>query len=135
QARLDALALIGFDLGLVDGSDGVAEAVQERTAGAHVVLDFVGAPALADNLRALRADGTMVLVGLMGGSKTDINFGAMLMRRQRLLSIVIPSLSLEPKIIIAQMFNDRMFPLFESGALRHIVDREFTFEDVVAALQ
>src|SRR5699024_8998621 len=73
QARLDALALIGFDLGLVDGSDGVAEAVQERTAGAHVVLDFVGAPALADNLRALRADGTMVLVGLMGGSKTEIN--------------------------------------------------------------
>src|SRR5699024_2706001 len=47
QARLDALAPIGFDLGLVDGSDGVAEAVQERTAGAHVVLDFVGAPALA----------------------------------------------------------------------------------------
>src|SRR5699024_524348 len=116
-------------------SDGVAEAVQERTAGAHVVLDFVGAPALADNLRALRADGTMVLVGLMGGSKTEINLGAMLMRRQRLLAMTMRSLPLERKIILAQMFNDRLLPLFESGALRPIVDREFTFEDAVAAHQ
>jgi NADPH2:quinone reductase len=62
QDRLDELGerfrAIGFDpafdLGVVDGEEGVAEQVQKQTGGAHLVLDFVGAPVLKDNLSALR---------------------------------------------------------------------------------
>jgi len=136
QQRLDALAsTIDFDLGLVDGDNGVAEAVREQTGGAHVVLDFVGAPVLADNLKALRRDGTQVIVGLMGGAKTDINLGALLMRRQRLIAMTMRSLPLERKIELAGMFNDRLLPLFDAGRLQPAVDRVFAFDAAVAAHQ
>lgn len=133
RPRLDALAELGFDLGLVDGGEGVAEAAQARAGGAHVVLDFVGAPVLSDNLAALRPDGTQVMVGLMGGSKTDINLGVMLMRRLRLVAMTMRSLPLERKIALAQMFDDRLLPLFEAGTLRPVVDRMFAFEQAAAA--
>ncbi len=133
QERLDAIESIGFDLGLVDGDDGVADIVQQRAGGAHVVLDFVGAAALKDNLAALRAEGTQVLVGLMSGRKSEIDLGAMLMRRLRLVAMTMRSLPLERKIELAQMFNDRLLPLFEAGTLRPVVDRVFGFEDAVAA--
>lgn len=133
QARLDALADIGFDIGLVDGEQGVAEAAQAHTGGAHVVVDFVGGPALADNLAALRPEGTQVLVGLMGGRKADINLGAMLMRRLTLKAMTMRSQPLERKIELAQMFNDRLLPLFQTKQLAPTVDRVFAFDDAVAA--
>ncbi|MDN5938721.1 MAG: NAD(P)H-quinone oxidoreductase [Salinisphaera sp.] len=133
QARLDALAEVGFDVGLVDGGDNVAQAVQAQTGGAHVVLDFVGAPALSDNLAALRSEGAQVMVGLMGGSKSEINLGVLLMRRLRLVAMTMRSLPLERKIALAQMFDDRLLPLFASGALRPLVDRVFAFDQAVAA--
>lgn len=133
QARLDALADVGFDLGLEDGSDGVAEAVQAHTGGAHLVVDFIGAPVLADNLAALRTQGTQVMVGLMGGARTDINLGSMLMRRLRLVAMTMRSQPLERKIELAQMFNDRLLPLFEAGRLLPVVDRVFAFEDAADA--
>lgn len=135
QERLDGLTAIGFDLGLVDGEDGVAKAVQEHTGGAHVVLDFVGASVLADNLAALRPEGVQVMIGLMGGTKTQINLGAMLMRRLQLRAMTMRSLPLERKIALAQLFDDRLLPLFEAGALRPTVDRVFAFDEAVAAHQ
>src|SRR5699024_4175492 len=133
RERLDGLAGLGFDLGLVDGDDGVAGAVQEHTGGAHVVLDFVGAPVLTDNLKALRPEGVQVMIGLMGGAKTEINLGAMLMRRLQLRAMTMRSLPLERKIALARLFDDRLLPLFEAGALRPLVDRAFAFTDAVAA--
>src|SRR5699024_6111057 len=91
QQRLDALDSIEYDLGLVDGEAGVAKSVQDQTGGAHVVLDFVGADALDDNLAALRAEGTQVLVGLMSGRKAEINLGAMLMRRLTIRAMTMRS--------------------------------------------
>lgn len=122
-----------FDLGLADGEDGVAKAVQDTIGGAHVIMDFVGGPALNDNLDALRAEGIQVQVGVIGGPKTDLNMGKLLMRRLGLQAMTMRSLPIERKIMLAQMFNDRLLPLFESGALKPIVDRAFAFEEAVEA--
>jgi NADPH2:quinone reductase len=43
------------------------------------------------------------------------------------------SLTIERKIMLAQMFNDRLLPLFESGALKPVLDQTFAFENAVAA--
>lgn len=135
RERLDGLQSIGFDLGLVDGSEGVAAAVQAHTGGAHVVVDFIGAPVLADNLAALRPEGTQVMVGLMAGAKTEINLGTMLMRRLKLRAMTMRSQPLERKIEFAQIFNERLLPLFAAGRLQPAVDRVFAFDDAVAAHQ
>lgn len=141
QSRLDDLETCfkgmgfdkGFDIGLEDSDNGVAEAVQARTGGVQVILDFVGAPALADNLDALRPEGRQVQVGIIGGAKAEINMGKLLMRRLSLMAMTMRSLPLERKIMLAQLFNDRLLPLFETGALKPVLDQTFAFEDAVAA--
>lgn len=133
QERLDDLAPVSFDLGIVDSDHGVAKAVQAQTGGAHVVLDFVGAPALSDNLAALRPEGVQVMIGLLGGAKTELNLGVMLMRRLRLVAMTMRSLPVERKIALAQLFNDRLLPLIEAGRLQPMVDRVFAFDDAVDA--
>lgn len=136
QARLDELSArfkslglgSAYDLGVVDGESGVAEAVQEATGGAHVVLDFVGAAVLADNLASLRDEGRQVQIGIMGGTDAALNMGTLLMRRLSLIAMTMRSLPLERKIAMARLFDDRLRPLFEAGRLRPVVDRTFDFE-------
>lgn len=132
--RFKALGLVqAFDVGLVDDEAGIAPAVQERTGGAHLIVDFVGAPVLADNMAALRDEGRQVQVGIMGGAKTEINMGQLLMRRLSLIAMTMRSLPIERKIELAQIFNDRLLPLFESGRLRPVLDQTFDFSQAVEA--
>jgi NADPH:quinone reductase-like Zn-dependent oxidoreductase len=62
------------------GPDGFDAEIARLTAGAGVdaVVDFVGGPYLAGNLAALAPQGTLVLVGLMGGAHEPIDLGAVL---------------------------------------------------------
>lgn len=134
--RFKSLGLAqAFDLGLVDGEAGISESVQEKTGGAHLVTDFVGAPVLADNMAALRDEGRQVQVGIMGGAKTEINMGTVLMRRLNLVAMTMRSLPIERKIELAQIFNDRLLPLFENGRLRPVLDQTFDFARAVEAHQ
>lgn len=134
DTRFKALGLDrGYDIGLVDGDDGVAAQVQEQTGGAHVIVDFVGGPALKDNLDALRDEGVQVQVGVIGGPKTEINMGKLLMRRLTLRAMTMRSLPIERKIMMAQIFEDRLTPLFEAGRLKPVLDRTFAFEQAVEA--
>lgn len=136
QERLDELTSrsksVGlgqaFDLGVIDGEDGVSERVQEQTGGAHLVLDFVGASVLKDNLAALRDEGRQVQIGILGGAKTELNMGMLLMRRLSIVAMTMRSLPLERRIAMARVFDDRLRPLFEAGRLRPMVDRSFDFE-------
>jgi NADPH2:quinone reductase len=141
QARLDELdkrfKALGFDrafdIGLEDGESGVAKAVREQTGGAHVIMDFVGGPALDDNMSALRDEGRQVQVGLIGGRKSEIDMGKLLMRRLSINAMTMRSLPLERKIMLAKIFNDRLLPLFEAGKLKPMVDQAFAFDQAVEA--
>lgn len=128
SARFKSLGLgPAFDLGAVDGENGVAERVQNQAGGAHVVLDFVGASVLEDNLAALRDEGRQVQIGIMGGAKTELNMGTLLMRRLSLVAMTMRSLPVERRIAMARLFDDRLRPLFEAGRLRPLVDQTFDF--------
>lgn len=122
-----------YDLAFEDDADGVAKHVQDATGGAHVILDFVGGPALSDNLDALRDEGRQVQVGVIGGPRAEINMGKLLMRRLTVAAMTMRSLPLERKIELSQMFNDRLLPLFEAGRLKPVLDQTFAFEEAVEA--
>lgn len=134
ETRFKTLGLDrSYDIALVDGDAGVAKSVQEQTGGAHVIMDFVGGPALKDNLDALREEGVQVQVGVIGGPNAEINMAQLLMRRLTLRSMTMRSLPIERKIAMAQIFEDRLTPLFETGRLKPVLDRTFAFEEAVEA--
>jgi len=99
-----------------------------------VILDMVG-PDWNDLLGGLRAEGSLVNIGVLGGLSTELNLGALLMKRQTLKSMTMRSQPLENRIRLAQIFNDRLAPLFASGALLPLPLETFPFKDANAAHQ
>ena len=98
-----------------------------------VVIDFIGAAYWKENIRALNLGGRMILVGLLGGRKAEVNLGALLQKRLTVQGTVLRSRTLEEKIRLAQRFRKQVLPLFASGALRTTVDVIYPLEEVAKA--
>ena len=96
--------------------------------GVDTILDVVGGEEADRNLKAIRVDGTIVQVGLMGGGSAPVNMGLILMKRVTWIGTTLRSRPLERKVALMQRFIDEMLPLFESGALRPVIDSRYSFD-------
>ena len=77
--------------------------------------------------------GEMVVVGLLGGRKIEVNLGALLQKRLQIRGTVLRSRPLEEKIQLAQQFKKHILPLFVQGKLQSTVDVIFSLEEVAKA--
>jgi NADPH2:quinone reductase len=122
---------------LVDGTPPrFAEAVRHATGGRGVdlALDLVGGDYVPETLEALAPQGRVMLVGLVAGSRTQVNLGVLLMKRLRLTGTVLRSRPLEEKIALAQAAERHLLPLFRSGALKPVIDAVVPMKDIRDAL-
>jgi NADPH:quinone reductase len=93
--------------------------------GVDVILDPVGGPYLARNLAALRERGRLVLIGLMGGGKGELDLASILSRSLEVRgSRLRPRTATQKAHIIAAFARD-VWPALLSGYLRLLVDRTF----------
>jgi NADPH:quinone reductase len=122
---------------LVDGTPPrFAEAVRGATGGrgAELALELVGGDYIPETLEALAPQGRVMLVGLVAGSRAQLNFGLVLTKRLRLTGTVLRSRPLEEKIALAQAAERHLLPLFRSGALRPVIDAVVPMQDIRNAL-
>lgn len=101
--------------------------------GVDVVLDSIGAPYLEQNLAALSIDGALVLIGLMGGAKAEINLGMLLVRRLRVIGSTLRSRTVEAKAALVGAFLARFGDDFAAGAIRPTIHQVFPLEEAPAA--
>ncbi len=101
--------------------------------GVDVVLDVIGGDEVDRNLQATRIDGTIVQVGLMGGGNTPVNVGLILGRRITWIGTTLRNRPLERKLDLCQRFIAEVIPLFDSGALRPVIDSRFSLADIADA--
>lgn len=101
--------------------------------GVHAIVDLVGGPYLAGNMRVLALRGRLILVGLTAGRTAPLDMGVMLGKRLHVMGTMLRSRPVEEKITLAREFSERIVPLFDSEQLRPIVDRVFSFTDIRAA--
>ena len=132
--RCKALGLADTDAILVADKHFAAQ-VAERTqgAGADVILDTIGAAYLAENLSAIAARGTLVLVGLMGGASAELSLGTLLNKRAHVVGTVLRTRPLEEKAALAQAFARQVLPLFERAELAPVVDCVLPMSDIQEA--
>lgn len=102
-------------------------------AGVEVVLDHVGARYLAGNLDCLRNDGRLVVIGLLGGAKAEINLALMLVKRLHLIGSTLRSRSPQDKAGIVRDFLERFGDDLRQGLLRPVIDRVLPLEQVAEA--
>lgn len=101
--------------------------VKEATGGrgVDVVLDSIGAPYLEGNLNALANEGALVLIGLMGGAKAELNLGALLGRRLRVFGSTLRTRSESEKAEIVRSFLARFGADLAAGEIRPILHEVF----------
>ena len=109
------------------------DAVKEATGGVDVVLDSIGGPYLADNLAALRNDGALVLIGLMGGAKAEINLGLLVARRLRVIGSTLRARSVEAKAELIRGFEEQFGADLVEGRIGPVVDRVLSLDQVEEA--
>jgi putative PIG3 family NAD(P)H quinone oxidoreductase len=132
--KIDACRELGADVVLerspADWLGALAGAVP---GGVDVVLDVVGGEETDRNLKAVRMDGTIVQVGLMGGASATVNVGLILSKRITWIGTTLRARPLERKLALSQRFIDEVLPLFDAGALRPVVDSRYAFDDIADA--
>jgi len=106
---------------------------EKLTAPVDRIMDFVGATYWDENISALRVGGEMIVVGLLGGRKVEVDLGALLRKRLQIRGTVLRSRSLDEKIQLAQKFTNQVLPLFEQGKLTPSVDVVFPLQEVAKA--
>ena len=102
-----------------DFSARVLEITEKR--GADVILDHIGAAYLEPNLACLALYGRLVIIGLLGGPKAELNIGRLMVKRQRIIGSVLRARPVEEKAKITQAFRDQVLGRFETGELEPMI--------------
>ena len=132
--KVEACAALGADLVLERSpADWLGQLRTEVPGGVDVVLDVVGGDEADRNLGAVRTDGTIVQVGLMGGGSAQVNLGLLLTKRVTWIGTTLRARPLERKLALSQRFIDEVLPLFERGLLRPVVDSRFPLDEIADA--
>jgi putative PIG3 family NAD(P)H quinone oxidoreductase len=100
---------------------------------ADVILDIMGASYLERNIRALKTGGRLVIIGMQGGRKAEIDLGALLTKRATVAGTTLRSRSQAEKTMIIQGVRREVWPLIENGAVRPVIDRSFPLAEAESA--
>ncbi|RLA08844.1 MAG: NAD(P)H-quinone oxidoreductase [Gammaproteobacteria bacterium] len=101
--------------------------------GVDVILDHIGAKYLESNLKSLAIGGRMVLIGVMGGIKAEINLAMMMVKRQRIIGSVLRSRPVAEKASIIKQFEQTVVPLFASGTISPLIHTTFPLSKAAEA--
>lgn len=127
------LSTLGLDHGLHAEGGEFASTVRDAVGGADVILDTVGGAYLAENIKALAPQGTMVVIGLMGGVKAELPLGLVLGKRLRIVGSVLRARPLEEKAALAQAFTRAVLPSLADGSLKPVIDTVMPMTEVAEA--
>ncbi|MCX4469362.1 NAD(P)H-quinone oxidoreductase [Micromonospora sp. NBC_01655] len=101
--------------------------------GADVVLDIMGASYLARNVAALATGGRLVVIGMQGGRKAELDLGALLAKRASVAATALRSRPLAEKAAIVAGVREQVWPLVAAGAVRPVVDRRLPMPEAAEA--
>jgi len=133
--KVACCSALGAALAINYREDNFADRVLAFTSGrgADVALDFVGAPYWNDNLRALATHGRLMLIGMLGGARGELDLGPIMSKRITVTGTTLRRMPLAQKVALTQAFVEFAMPRFERGELRPIIDAVMPLCDAAEA--
>lgn len=120
-----------IDAGRPAWVDEVIAATGKR--GIDVIIDNVGGPMLAGNIRALAIKGRLISVGRNAGQIGECNLDEVARKRVSIIGVTFRTRSLEESLVCGERFAADLLGAFESGALKPVLDRTFPFDRIADA--
>ena len=109
--------------------------VVSEAGGADVILDNMGASYLGRNVSALATGGRLVIIGMQGGAKGELDINALLRKRSSVTATSLRARPLAEKAAICCGVVENVWPLVAAGAVRPVVETTMPLEDVARAHQ
>ena len=132
--KCDACRTLGAALAINYRTADFVEVIRRAApAGIDVILDIVGGDYAARNLDSLAMNGRLVQIGLIGGSRAQINLTVVLQRRLTITGSTLRSRSVEEKGDLAREVETHVWPLLSSGAVAPVIDCTFPLTEAVEA--
>ncbi|MGY6656838.1 NAD(P)H-quinone oxidoreductase [Amycolatopsis roodepoortensis] len=133
EERLESCRQLGADIAINYKEQDFVEVLRAETGGADVILDNMGAKYLDRNIDALKADGRLVIIGMQGGVKGELNIGKLLGKRVSVYAAGLRSRPLEQKAAIVADVRERLWPLVEQGSVKPIVGQVVPMAEAASA--
>ena len=114
---------LGAEITINYRDEDFVEQLQEN-GGADLILDILGAAYLDRNIDALATDGQLVIIGMQGGIKGELNIGKLLMKRARVIGTTLrarPVTGPNSKTEIVQAVIGSVWPMIAEGRVRPII--------------
>jgi putative PIG3 family NAD(P)H quinone oxidoreductase len=133
--KLTAVAALGADVAINYREQDFAAVCREKTdgRGIDVILDNMGGSYLARNVAALATGGRLVVVGLQGGRRGDLDLGALLAKRASVSAASLRARPAQQKAAIVAATAAFVWPRIEAGDVRPVIDRVLPLTEVVHA--
>jgi putative PIG3 family NAD(P)H quinone oxidoreductase len=98
--------------------------------GVDVILDNMGASYLSPNVDALAVEGRLVVIGLQGGSRAELDLGVLLRKRGAVIATSLRSRPVAEKTAICESVVEHVWPLLADGSVRTLVHTTLPLEEV-----
>ena len=135
DAKCDACRELGAARAINYRAEDFVEVVKGATGGegVNVILDIIGGDYVARNLECLGLNGRLVQIGLMGGSKTTVDFRTVLQKRLTLTGSTLRSRTVAEKGAIARELEREVWPLLDRGEVRPVIHDEVPLDHAADA--
>ncbi len=135
QEKLDRCRSLGAELVINYTERDFVDAILDHCDGIDVILDIVGGNYLEQNLKSLKLRGRLVVISLLGGSASNLDLGAVLGKRLRIIGSLLRSRPVEEKIAIVRQFEDRFWQLLVTGRVEPVIHQVLPITEVERAHQ
>lgn len=95
----------------------------------------MGAKYLPDNVKALATEGRLVIIGMQGGVKGELDIARLLGKRGAVIATSLRARPTEEKSAICASVVEHVWPLIEDEQVRPIVHTTLPLESIVEAHQ
>jgi NADPH:quinone reductase-like Zn-dependent oxidoreductase len=135
QNKLDLCTELGAEI-TINYRDEDFVAIVRNEGGADVIFDIMGAKYLDRNIDALGNEGRLVIIGMQGGVKAELNIAKLLVKRAGVIATALRSRPVsgpgsKSEIVTEVVAN--VWPMVADGQVRPIIGAVFPIEQARAA--
>ena len=121
---------LGADLAINYKEQDFVSEIKHKTKdqGVDVILDMIGGDYFSRNLKCMGFDARLIQIAIQNGAKTNINLLPIMLKRLTISGSTLRARNTLFKSEIARQLLEKVWPLFESGKIKPVIDTTFSHE-------
>lgn len=135
ERKADACLALGADVAINYREQDFVEVVREVTddRGVDVILDVMAAKYLARNVDSLAVNGRLVVIGMQGGTRAELDLSLLMRKRASIHATTLRARPAAEKAAIVSAVRQHVWPLIDEGKIHPVIHHVLPFDDVAEA--